>query len=51
MPRLDCVKSVVVERTPRVLQLEGLFDIPPPSAANVAGRSICRWSSETGRSG
>jgi Acetyltransferase (GNAT) family len=29
VPVIDCVMSVDVERTPRVLQLEGLFDVPP----------------------
>jgi energy-coupling factor transporter ATP-binding protein EcfA2 len=29
MPRFDLVKSVEVVRSPRVLQLEGIFDIPP----------------------
>ncbi len=29
MPRVDVVVSTPIERTPRVMQLEGLFDIPP----------------------
>ncbi len=29
MPRVDCVRSVTIERTPRVKLLEGLFDVPP----------------------
>jgi energy-coupling factor transporter ATP-binding protein EcfA2 len=29
VPRVDVVKSVPVRRTPRVQQLEGLFDVPP----------------------
>lgn len=29
MPSLDIVRSVEIEQTPRVLQLEGVFDIPP----------------------
>ena len=37
MPRVDCLRSVQIERTPRVTQLEGLFDIPP------AQRSERRW--------
>jgi ABC-type ATPase involved in cell division/GNAT superfamily N-acetyltransferase len=40
MPRVDCLRSVEIERTPRVTQLEGLFDIPP------AQRSERRWQVE-----
>lgn len=29
MPLIDCVKAVDIKRTARVLQLEGLFDVPP----------------------
>ncbi len=29
MPTIDCRKSVEIKRTPRVLQLEGLFDVAP----------------------
>lgn len=29
MPRVDIVRYVNVERTPRVLQMEGIFDVPP----------------------
>lgn len=29
MPRVHCVRSVDIERTPRVQQLEGMFDVPP----------------------
>lgn len=29
MPRAHIVKSVSITRTPRVMQLEGLFDVPP----------------------
>jgi ABC-type lipoprotein export system ATPase subunit len=29
MPSIDCVKAVDIKRTARVLQLEGLFDVPP----------------------
>lgn len=38
MPRVDVVRSSPIERTPRVMQLEGLFDVPP------AQRSEERWS-------
>jgi GNAT superfamily N-acetyltransferase len=38
MPRIGCLKSVDVVRTPRVMQLEGLFDLPP------AERSESSWS-------
>ncbi|HEV8000880.1 MAG TPA: GNAT family N-acetyltransferase [Planctomycetaceae bacterium] len=37
MPSVDCLRSVPIERTPRVKQLEGLFDVPP------ADRSERRW--------
>jgi hypothetical protein len=37
MPRIDCVRSVAIERTPRVKLLEGLFDVPP------ANRSERHW--------
>jgi len=37
MPSIDCLRSVPIERTPRVKQLEGLFDVPP------AQRSERRW--------
>ncbi|HET6327809.1 MAG TPA: GNAT family N-acetyltransferase [Planctomycetaceae bacterium] len=37
MPTVDCLRSVPIERTPRVKQLEGLFDVPP------AARSERRW--------
>jgi hypothetical protein len=37
MPSIDCLRSVPIERTPRVKQLEGLFDVPP------ARRSERRW--------
>lgn len=36
--RVDCVRSIPVERTARVLQLEGLFDVPPTR------RSELRWT-------
>ena len=29
MPSFNIVRDVVVQRTPRVVQLEGLFDLPP----------------------
>ena len=38
MPRADIVVHSKIERTPRVLQLEGLFDVPP------AERSEQQWS-------
>src|SRR5207302_7039317 len=37
MPRVQCTKSVEIVRTPRVRQLEGMFDVPP------AERSALRW--------
>ena len=37
MPRISCLKSVDIVRTPRVKQLEGMFDVPP------AERSQQRW--------
>jgi hypothetical protein len=37
MPRVHCVKSVAVIRSPRVMQLEGLFDLP------AAERSVVSW--------
>jgi hypothetical protein len=37
MPRVDCLRSVPIERSPRVRQLEGMFDVPP------AERSERRW--------
>jgi Acetyltransferase (GNAT) family len=37
MPSVDCLRSVPIERTSRVKQLEGLFDVPP------ALRSERRW--------
>ncbi len=40
MPRVDCLKSSLILRTPRVAQLEGLFDIPPSQ------RSEQRWTVE-----
>jgi ABC-type polar amino acid transport system ATPase subunit/GNAT superfamily N-acetyltransferase len=38
VPRVDVVRSSPIERTPRVMQLEGLFDVPPTQ------RSEERWS-------
>jgi hypothetical protein len=29
MPRIDCLRTAPIERTPRVKQVEGMFDIPP----------------------
>ena len=40
MPRVDILRSSPVVRSPRVVQLEGLFDIPP------AERSEERWTVE-----
>ncbi|MGE3314012.1 MAG: ABC transporter ATP-binding protein [Planctomycetaceae bacterium] len=40
MPSIACSRSIDVMRTPRVLQLEGLFDIPP------AKTSRQEWSAE-----
>lgn len=33
MPRIECVRSVAVQRTGRVRQLEGLFDVPPTTVS------------------
>ena len=38
MPTLTITRSSPVKRTPRVVQLEGLFDVPP------SGRSELAWS-------
>ena len=38
MPRVDCVRTVKIHRSPRVLQLEGIFDVPPTQ------QSESRWS-------
>jgi len=35
MPTLRCQRSVPIETTPRVLQLEGLFDVPPSDRSTV----------------
>jgi hypothetical protein len=40
MPKVTCLKSVPVVHTPRVKQLEGMFDVPP------AERSARRWEVE-----
>jgi hypothetical protein len=40
MPRISCLKSIDVIRTPRVMQLEGLFDLPP------AKRSELSWTGD-----
>lgn len=40
MPCIDVLKSVAVQRTPRVLQLEGLFDIAPTK------KSELRWTAD-----
>lgn len=40
MPRVRGVNSVAVSRTPRVMQLEGLFDLPAARQSEVA------WSAE-----
>lgn len=37
MPRVDCLRAVEIVRTPRVKQLEGMFDVPPSK------RSEQRW--------
>ncbi|MSR59522.1 MAG: ABC transporter ATP-binding protein [Planctomycetaceae bacterium] len=36
MPRIDCLRSSAVVRTPRVMQLEGLFDLPPDERSGRA---------------
>lgn len=33
MPRVDIIRECKIERTPRVLQAEGIFDIPPSERA------------------
>jgi len=38
MPRVDCLKAVPIQRSARVMQLEGIFDVPP------AQRSTFRFS-------
>lgn len=38
MPRIDIIKSSPIIRTPRVMQCEGIFDVPPSQ------RSEERWS-------
>lgn len=38
MPRIDLLKYATIQRTPRVIQLEGLFEIPPSE------RSEKRWT-------
>lgn len=40
MPRVDIVRAIPIERTPRVMQLEGIFDVTP------AERSEVRWQVE-----
>lgn len=40
MPGFDLVKDVAIPRTPRVVQLEGLFDIAPHA------RAQCHWKGE-----
>jgi len=37
MPRVDLVKEIQIERSSRVMQLEGMFDVPP------AARSKLEW--------
>lgn len=36
MPRISCLKSIDVVRTPRVMQLEGLFDLPAAKRSELA---------------
>jgi len=40
VPRVDVVRRIAVARTPRVVQLEGLFDLPP------AAMSEQKWSAD-----
>lgn len=40
MPRIDLVKQVEVRRTPRVQQVESIFDVPPAEQAEV------RWKAD-----
>lgn len=35
MPRVSCLKSVAIVRTPRVKQVEGMFDVPPAERSEV----------------
>jgi ABC-type Mn2+/Zn2+ transport system ATPase subunit len=38
MPVLNINRSTAIKRTPRVVQLEGLFDVPPTKRSEVAWR-------------
>lgn len=38
MQSIDIVRKSVIERTPRVLQLEGIFDIPPSERSELSWR-------------
>jgi ABC-type glutathione transport system ATPase component len=40
MPRFSVVRDCQVQRSPRVMQVEGMFDVPP------SGRSEERWEGE-----
>ncbi len=35
MPRISCLKSVAIVRTPRVKQLEGMFDVQPSECSEM----------------
>lgn len=38
MQSIDIVRKSIIERTPRVLQLEGIFDIPPSERSELSWR-------------
>jgi hypothetical protein len=50
MPRVDIVRSSEVKRTPRVIQMEGMFEIPPSSHSEQSCHAEClpawmyRWA-------
>ena len=35
MPTINCLRYIPIERTPRVMQLEGLFDVSPANQSEV----------------
>src|SRR5437879_2162932 len=40
MPSITIIREAEVARTPRVLQMEGMFDVPP------SARSVVRWEAD-----
>lgn len=42
MPVVDIVKKITIARTPRVMQLEGLFDVPKKTASEFTLELDCR---------